>query len=133
MRFDGAQVATMGVAGIALIGTLATGFYTYANRNRELDIRLVEIGIGILRADPKETNLKAARGWAVKVIEDYSKVNFSEADRATLLDKPLLYRSDVPIRYKNDFQPYDFGAAMGKWREELREEEEAERNKPKQP
>jgi hypothetical protein len=92
MRFDGTQIATMSAAGLALIGSLASGFYTYTNRNRELDIRLVEIGINILRADPKQTDLKAARGWAVQVIEDYSKVKFSEADRAALLDKPLLYR-----------------------------------------
>jgi hypothetical protein len=92
MRFDGTQIATMSAAGLALIGSVASGFYTYANRNRELDIRLVEIGINILRADPKQTDLKAARAWAVQVIEDYSKIKFSDADRAALLDKPLLYR-----------------------------------------
>ena len=27
-------------------------------------IKLVELGIGILRADPKDTGLTAARGWA---------------------------------------------------------------------
>jgi hypothetical protein len=107
MRFDGTQIATMSAAGLALVGSLASGFYTYANRNRELDIRLVEIGIGILRADPKETDLKAARGWAVQVIEDYSKVKFSDADRAALLDKPLLYRPTI-FTTDNNIEPYHF-------------------------
>jgi hypothetical protein len=87
----------MGVAGIALIGTLATGFYTYANRNRELDIKLVEIGIGILRADPKQSGLTAARSWAIQVIEENSGVQFDEEDRQTLRQKPLLYRSGTIV------------------------------------
>jgi hypothetical protein len=92
VQFDGTQVATISAAGLALIGSIASGFYAFKNRNRELDIKLVEIGIGILRADPKETQVKAARGWAVQVIENYSHVKFSEADKATLLNKPLAYR-----------------------------------------
>jgi hypothetical protein len=95
----------MGVAGIALIGTLATGFYTYANRNRELDIKLVEIGIGILRADPKKSGLTAARSWAIQVIEENSGVQFDEEDRQTLRQKPLLYRSGT---ITPGFRGYDF-------------------------
>ena len=93
MRFKPTEIATIAVAGIALVGSITAAFYTYANRNRELDIKLVEIGIGILRTDPKDTGLTAARGWAVQVIEDNSRVKFSTEDRLTLLNKPLLYRS----------------------------------------
>jgi hypothetical protein len=109
MRFKGTEIATMVAAGLALIGAAISGFYTYANRNRELDIRLVEIGIGILRADPKETNLKAARGWAVQVIEDYSKVKFSEADRAALLEQPLLYRPATAGTFYDDLDLGSYG------------------------
>jgi hypothetical protein len=92
MGFKSSEIATIVVAGIALIGSVVSAFYTYANRNRELDIKLVEIGIGILRVDPKGTDLTAARGWALDVIEHNSKVKFSKADREALLQKPLLYR-----------------------------------------
>jgi hypothetical protein len=108
MRFSATEITTICVAGIALAGSLGSGLYTYANRNRELDIKFVEIGIGILRADPKETGLTAARGWAVKVIEDYSRTKFSDEDRATLLQKPLLYR---PTQGGDGW--YDYGAGTG--------------------
>ena len=92
MRFKPTEIATIAVAGLALVGSVISAFYTYTNRNRELDIKLVEIGIGILRSDPKETGLTAARGWAVQVIEENSRVKFSNDDRQGLLQKPLLYQ-----------------------------------------
>lgn len=92
MRFTATEAVSLGVATLAFIGSTTSAFYTYANRNRELDIKLVEIGIGILRADPKETGLTAARAWALRVIEDNSKVKFTDADRQTLLQRPLLFQ-----------------------------------------
>ena len=70
MPFKSTEIATIAVAGVALIGSVVSAFYTYANRNRELDIKLVEIGIGILRTDPKGTDLASARAWAIQIIED---------------------------------------------------------------
>jgi hypothetical protein len=93
MRFKSTEIATIVVAGIAFIGSVVSAFYTYANRNRELDIKLVEIGIGILRADPKGADLTPAREWAIQVIEDNSKVKFNKEDRMSLLQKPLLFRT----------------------------------------
>jgi hypothetical protein len=92
MDFKSTEIATISVAGIALIGSVVSAFYTYANRNRELDIKLVEIGINILHADPKGADLTPARAWAIQVIEDNSKVKFTEPDRKSLLQKPLLFR-----------------------------------------
>lgn len=91
MRFDGTQMATMAAAGLALLGTVVNGFYTYSNRNRELDIKLVEIGIGILRADPqKETSIEPARAWALDLIDaNAGRVRFSPEARAALLKQPL--------------------------------------------
>jgi hypothetical protein len=70
MRFRATEVVSLLVAVIALVGTLANSFYAYSNRNRELDIELVKLGVAILRADPnKETQTKGAREWAITVIE----------------------------------------------------------------
>jgi hypothetical protein len=57
----------------AIISALIPAFYTYTSRNRELDIELVKIGVGILRADPKEEQTSGAREWAIQIIEDSSK------------------------------------------------------------
>jgi hypothetical protein len=91
MNFKATEIASITVAGLSLIGAIISAFYSYSNRNRELDIRLVEIGIGILRADPKETGISPAREWALRVIEENSGLQFSEDDRRALLNKPLLY------------------------------------------
>jgi hypothetical protein len=67
-------------------------------KDHELKIRLVEIGIGILRADPKE-HLTPAREWAIRVIEGNSNVYFSDEDRNLLLSEPLLYDYSSDVGY----------------------------------
>lgn len=75
----------------ALIALGSAGF-SYLNRDRELDIRLVEIGIGILKADPgKSEGASPARQWAIDVIEESSGFEFTAEDKALLLRKPLIY------------------------------------------
>lgn len=90
MRFSAPEIVSLTVASIAFAGSIVSGFYAYANRNRELDIKLVEIGIGILRSDPKETGIFAARSWAIDVIENHSRFKFSAQDREALLNRPLV-------------------------------------------
>jgi hypothetical protein len=75
----------------ALIGagaTLGVAYFTFASKDQELKVHLVEIAIGILRADPKE-DVTPARGWALDIIEKNSGVPFSREDREALLHKPL--------------------------------------------
>ena len=40
---------------------------TFASKDQELKVHLVEIAIGILLADPKE-DVTPARGWALDII-----------------------------------------------------------------
>ena len=63
-------------------------YFTFASKDQELKVHLVEIAIGILRANPKE-DVTPARGWALDVIEKNSGVPFSQDDREALLHKPL--------------------------------------------
>jgi hypothetical protein len=58
-------------------------------KDEEVRVHLVEIAIGILRADPKE-DVTPARAWAIDVIEKNSGVKFLAEDRAALLHKPIL-------------------------------------------
>jgi hypothetical protein len=79
----------------ALIGagaTLGVAYFTFASKDQELRVHLVEIAIGILRAAPTE-DVTPARGWALDVIQKNSGVPFSAQDREALLHKPLSWKS----------------------------------------
>ena len=77
------------------------------SKDEELRVHLVEIAIGILRADPKE-DVASARGWAIDVIEKDSGDSFNAA-RAAHLRKPIkpdlgeilheqgYYKQDIPL------------------------------------
>lgn len=78
----------MAVAVGALIGGLATLFVAlagYLNKDRELDIQMLQIALGILREDPEKSQLSAARGWAVDVINSASPVEISPGVRDELI------------------------------------------------
>ena len=89
----GSSTLTVAVIALAsaLIGGVASGvgnYFTFESKDQELKVHLVEIAIGILRADPRE-DVGNARGWALDVIEKNSGVPFSKEDREALLHKPL--------------------------------------------
>lgn len=69
--------------------TVSVGAFGFFNKNRDLDIKMIEIALGILREDPKESNITAAREWAVSLLDRYSGEPLSEAARSELLDRPL--------------------------------------------
>ena len=53
--------------------SFGAGYLTFASKDQELKVHLVEIAIGIRRADPKE-DVTPARGWALDIIEKNSGV-----------------------------------------------------------
>ncbi|HXG77965.1 MAG TPA: hypothetical protein VNJ31_01320 [Methyloceanibacter sp.] len=56
-------------------------------RSRELDIRMVEIALSLLKPDPNvEPSKIGAREWAVDVMEKYSGVRFSPAARRSIIE-----------------------------------------------
>jgi hypothetical protein len=84
------MVGIVAVLAAAITGAagLGVGYLTFASKDQELKVHLVEIAISILRADPKE-DVTPARGWAINIIERNSGVPFSPQDREALLHKPL--------------------------------------------
>jgi hypothetical protein len=46
---------------LALIAAVATGWFSFASKDEELRIHLVEIAIGILRADPAGSFVRAMK------------------------------------------------------------------------
>lgn len=81
-------VATTSVASAvgALIGALAAPFLGWATIERQVDAKMLEMGVGILREAPKIDD-DPMRSWAIKVVERKSGVSFSDAQKATLLKK----------------------------------------------
>jgi hypothetical protein len=101
-------------AGIACVGAIISAtvpaIYSYNSRNKELDVRLVEIGISILRADPKETQTQGAREWALQVIEAHSGQSFSNEAKQELLKNKL---DTLGYGYTYSDTGYDYGGGMG--------------------
>lgn len=90
-EFSFPQIVTIIVAVLGSTASLGGAYLSYTQGNRELDVKLIEIAVGILRTDPKQTEVKAARAWAVEIIEKSSGTRFSPADRAELIQRPLAY------------------------------------------
>lgn len=79
---------TVSTAVAALLGGIVGSWLDFDVRDRQLDVRLVEIAVGILQAEPKD-NIRPAREWAVDVIAKYSNVPISPASRVALIDNSL--------------------------------------------
>ncbi len=72
----------------AVLGATLSPIVNYLVNERQMDVKMVEIGIGILRAPPKE-DIAVIRGWAIDVIERNSGRRFTDAQRAALLKQEL--------------------------------------------
>ncbi len=77
---------TVLVPAVVSMAVQASGIF---QKSRELDIKMIELGVGILRANKEEVDTRPARGWAVDVIEKYGGVNFSPEARKQLIEDPL--------------------------------------------
>jgi hypothetical protein len=77
--------AIVGAAGI-----VAASWFSFASKDEELRVHLVEIAMGILRADPTKEDVAPAREWAMDAIDHYSGLRkFTAEERAALTHKPI--------------------------------------------
>ena len=60
-------VAVAGVLGTPL-GATVSPLVNYLTNERQVDVKMLEIGLGILREPPKE-GAEAMRAWAIEIIE----------------------------------------------------------------
>jgi len=67
---------------------LATSWLTYVSKGEELQVRLVELAISILREDPKQP-LLPVRKWALDVLDQNSDVKLPEDARDALMKFPV--------------------------------------------
>jgi hypothetical protein len=83
-------VAVAGVLG-TLLGATVSPLVNYLTNERQVDVKMLEIGLGILREPPKE-DAQTMRAWAIEIIEKSSGRPFSEEQRNSLLHKELAVR-----------------------------------------
>jgi protein-disulfide isomerase-like protein with CxxC motif len=86
-------VAVAGVLG-TLLGATISPLVNYLTNERQVDVKMIEIGLGILREPPKE-DAQTMRAWAIEVIEKSSGRPFSEQQRNILLKKELSVKRDA--------------------------------------
>lgn len=86
---------SIGGAIIGATATIAVGAFSYANKDKELDIQLVNIGLSILSGENKGTDAEPGRRFALRLLEKYANVEIPDdefeiwAARGTLTQSPL--------------------------------------------
>jgi hypothetical protein len=83
-------LAVAGIVGV-VAGALITGAFGYFSHNRDLDAKLIELSVGILRAQPTPETTPL-REWAVDVIQKRGDFSFTEAQKNALLSKELPFK-----------------------------------------
>lgn len=63
-------------------------WYTETSKERDRDLKMIELSIGILNADVQPENIPV-REWAVDVIDEYSEVPIPPGMRTILVKAPL--------------------------------------------
>jgi hypothetical protein len=86
--------AVLGAAGV-ILAALITGWFNYRSHQNDIDAKMIELSIGILRAEPTPETTPL-RQWAVDVMNKRGGASFSEGQRAILLKQELPYKGGGP-------------------------------------
>jgi hypothetical protein len=86
VEWKSAVTAVMAAGFGAVVGALAVPLLDGVILDRQLDTKLFETSVGILR-EPAKTDDDPMRSWAIKVVEKKSGVAFSDQQRAALLKR----------------------------------------------
>ena len=93
------------VALIAMIGSVGGAALTWSNKGRELDIRMIDISLSILKGDDRGTQPKEAKLFALRVLERYSGVRIPDEERVSWAETTTgLQLGELP-----NFNPYTEG------------------------
>ena len=86
-----------GVVGAALgaTATIATGALGYIQKDRELDIRLVDVGLAILSGENKGATTEPARRFALRLLSKYANVEIPRTEFDEWAKNGILPLSDL--------------------------------------
>jgi hypothetical protein len=83
---------------LAVIATIVVGCITVAGQyivsRRALDAQMIEIGVSVLRAPPKNEDT-SIRHWAVDIVEKYSSTHFNDAQRRAFMENAMPFGGTV--------------------------------------
>lgn len=86
-------LAVVGAAGV-ISGALVTGLFNYLEHKSDVDAKMIELSIGILRTQPTSETIPL-REWAIDVMDKRAGFSFSEQQRAVLLKNELPFKSEA--------------------------------------
>jgi hypothetical protein len=90
------STAIFTLAGVIFAATIAFIGSQWVARTA-FDAQMVQIGVGILSADPGKSDVAPAREWAITLVERHSGQEFSPQDRANLLHHPIQTQTQLPV------------------------------------
>jgi hypothetical protein len=98
--------------GIAALVTLWGSTLDYWNRDRELDIRMVDVALTILSGKNEGTTSAFARSYAIDLLSKYGGVEIDEATQLAWSDGGNLPVGNFPTPLKLNFESFlkTFGA-----------------------
>jgi hypothetical protein len=67
-------------AGVGAISALGTGAFGFYSKDRELDIKMVDIALAILKGENQGTKTEPARRFALRLLEKYAAVEIPRAE-----------------------------------------------------
>jgi hypothetical protein len=79
--------AVVGAIGVVL-GAIISGNYSLLGHQSDVDAKMIELAVGILRAEPTPETTPL-REWAIEVIDKRAQFRFNASQRALLLKKEL--------------------------------------------
>jgi hypothetical protein len=92
-----------GIVGTVL-GAVITGWFNYVSHQGDIDAKMIELSVGILRAEPTPETAPL-REWAIDVIDKRAGFKFNTAQRAALLKKELPFKGGWSPGFSEGFGP----------------------------
>lgn len=86
-------VVTVIAAGVA---SFSGATFAYLNKDRELDIRMVDIGLSLLSGKNEGATSVPARGFALRVLSKYSGVDIPADEFQTWVSEGIVSFGDTP-------------------------------------
>lgn len=74
-------LTSLGTAFVAVVGTIIVGGFDYFNKDKELDIKLVNVGLSILRGEATgDQDSIYARKFALRLLKKYGDVEIPDKE-----------------------------------------------------
>lgn len=107
---SGLSIAVAGVVG-AVAGAVATGIFNYLNHAADIDAKMIELSVGILRAEATPET-RPLREWAIDVIGKRAAFNFDEAQKAVLLKQELPFKGPSFVPTTSNYSGFTTGGVQ---------------------